>query len=176
MLANPKEVKDQVVQWIREYFNENGPECNAVIGISGGKDSTVVAALCVEALGRDRVFGVLMPNGIQKDIADSLKVVNELGIQSITVNISGAYSKLAAEIGKCVPGGISQQAIINMPPRLRMTTLYAVAQSLPNGGRVANICQLVGGLCGVLNQIRRLCWRLWPTGQSHCIRGEADWI
>lgn len=71
MLANPKRTKDEIVQWIREYFAANGNDCCAVIGISGGKDSSVVAALCVEALGTERVIGVLMPNGRQKDIADS---------------------------------------------------------------------------------------------------------
>lgn len=140
MISDAKKTKDNVVQWIRDYFAENGPDCSAVVGISGGKDSTIVAALCVEALGKDRVFGVLMPNGIQKDISDSLKVVDELQIQSATVNISGAYSKLAAEVSKGMPNGFSQQAVINLPPRLRMATLYAVAQSLPNGGRVANTC------------------------------------
>ena len=140
MLSNPKQTKDEIIQWICDYFDENGPDCSAVVGISGGKDSTIVAALCVEALGKDRVFGVLMPNGIQKDISDSLKIVKELGIQSITVNISGAYSKLVAEISKSMSSGVSQQTIINLPPRLRMATLYAVAQSLPNGGRVANTC------------------------------------
>ena len=71
MLANPKRTKDEIVQWIREYFAENGNDCCAVIGISGGKDSSVVAALCVEALGAERVIGVLMPNGLQKEIAQT---------------------------------------------------------------------------------------------------------
>ena len=75
MLTDPKKTKDEIVQWIRDYFAENGPECSAVVGISGGKDSTIVAALCVEALGKDRVFGVMMPNGIQADIKDSIQVV-----------------------------------------------------------------------------------------------------
>lgn len=140
MISDPKRTKDNIVQWIQDYFDKNGPECSAVVGISGGKDSTIVAALCVEALGKDRVFGVLMPNGIQKDISDSLKVVRELEIQSVIVNIGGAYGKLAAEIGKSMSAGVSQQATINLPPRLRMSVLYAVAQSLPNGGRVANTC------------------------------------
>ena len=61
MLVDPKKAKDEIVQWIRDYFQENGPDCSAVVGISGGKDSSVVAALCVEALGKDRVVGVLMP-------------------------------------------------------------------------------------------------------------------
>ena len=142
MLTDPKKTKDEVVQWIRDYFTENGPECSAVIGISGGKDSTIVAALCVEALGKDRVFGVMMPNGIQADIKDSIQVVKALGIPSVTINISGAYSKLMAAVGSGLEDGVSEQTKVNLPPRLRMATLYAVAQSLPNGGRVANTCNL----------------------------------
>ena len=88
MLPNPKHTKDAIVQWIRDYFRENGPECSAVVGISGGKDSSIVAALCVEALGKDRVFGVLMPNGVQHDIKDSRKVVETLGIEHCTINRS----------------------------------------------------------------------------------------
>lgn len=140
MLADPKKTKDEIVQWIRNYFEENGKECSAVIGISGGKDSSIVAALCTEALGTDRVIGVLMPNGRQKDIADSTRLVEALGIPSVVVNIGGAYCNIVDVIGRAVSGGISQQAKINLPPRLRMATLYAVAQSLPGGGRVANTC------------------------------------
>ena len=82
-----KEMKERVVQWIRDFFEENGPGCNAIIGISGGKDSSVVAALCVEALGKDRVIGVLMPNGTQTDINDSYAVIRHLGIKSYTIDI-----------------------------------------------------------------------------------------
>ena len=142
MLTDPKKTKDEIVQWIRDYFAENGPECSAVVGISGGKDSTIVAALCVEALGKDRVFGVMMPNGIQADIKDSIQVVKALGISSVTVNISGAYSKLMAAVGSGLEDGVSEQTKVNLPPRLRMATLYAVAQSLPSGGRVANTCNM----------------------------------
>lgn len=142
MIYNPQKTKEAIVQWIRDYFAKNGPDCSAVVGISGGKDSAIVAALCVEALGKDRVFGVLMPNGIQKDISDSIKVVKELGIHNITVNIGGAYSKLIAAVGDGLPNGISEQTKVNLPPRLRMATLYAVAQSMPNGGRVANTCNM----------------------------------
>ena len=81
MLKNPKQTKDEIVQWIRDYFAENGPNCDAVVGISGGKDSSIVAALCVEALGKDRVVGVLMPCGDQADIEDSKRLVNHLGIK-----------------------------------------------------------------------------------------------
>lgn len=130
---------ENIVAWIRDWFENNGPKANAVIGISGGKDSSIVAALLVKALGKERVVGVLMPNGEQKDIADSKKVVEVLGIKHFIVNINpaveGEYEALRAagvEIGK--------DAIINTPPRIRMTTLYAIAQSLPEGGRVTNTC------------------------------------
>lgn len=138
-----KQVKDQVVQWIRDWFEANGKGCNAVIGISGGKDSSVVAALCVEALGVDRVIGVTMPNGVQKDISDSMMLINHLGIRYFNVNIADTYNALMNTIGEqFAPDGIeiSRQTIINMPPRLRMTTLYAISQSM--NGRVANTCNL----------------------------------
>lgn len=152
MLTNAKKTKDEIVEWIRNYFERNGSKCSAVVGISGGKDSTIVAALCAEALGNDRVVGVMMPNGIQPDIADSCCVVECLGIRSMTVDISTAYkgmytaiadaAALAGFIYDADTAGLSKQAQINLPPRLRMATLYAVAQSLPNGGRVANTCNL----------------------------------
>ncbi len=138
-----KQVKDQVVQWIRDWFEVNGKGCNAVIGISGGKDSSVVAALCVEALGVDRVIGVTMPNGVQKDISDSMMLINHLGIRYFNVNIADTYNALMNTIGEqFAPDGIeiSRQTVINMPPRLRMTTLYAISQSM--NGRVANTCNL----------------------------------
>ena len=140
---NPKEVKDQVVQWIRDWFEQNGPGCNAVIGISGGKDSSIVAGLCVEALGQDRVIGITMPNGVQKDISDSMKLINHLGIRYFNVNIGETYKALMGEVEKELGSQnieVSNQTVINMPPRLRMTTLYAVSQSL--NGRVANTCNL----------------------------------
>ena len=147
MLKDPKKTKDDIVAWIRDYFAANGPTCTAVVGISGGKDSSVAAAICTEALGKDRVVGVLMPDGIQPDIADSEEIVNLLGIPYITVNIHEGKEGLAGAINEelkkgSIAGveGLSRDSMINMPPRLRMSTLYAVAQALPNGGRVVNTC------------------------------------
>ena len=140
---NAKQVKDQVVQWIRDWFEENGNGCNAVIGISGGKDSSVVAGLCAEALGKERVIGVTMPNGVQPDIDDSMRLINHLGIRHCCVNIGDTYQALMAAVEeqlKTLQTEVSRQTVINMPPRLRMTTLYAVSQSL--NGRVANTCNL----------------------------------
>ena len=140
---NPVIVKDQVVQWIKDWFEENGPGCNAVVGVSGGKDSSVVSALCAEALGKDRVIGVTMPNGVQPDIDDSMKLIRHLGIRHCQVNIGETYNALMAEVEKqlqTLDTEVSRQTVINMPPRLRMTTLYAVSQSL--NGRVANTCNL----------------------------------
>ena len=131
-------VKNDCVQWIRDFFAANGPDCNAVVGISGGKDSSVVAALCVEALGADRVIGVLMPCGEQADIDCSLKLVNHLGIRHYTVNIQAAVEGLKAAMPADLP--LSTQSVTNLPPRIRMATVYAVSQSV--NGRVANTCNL----------------------------------
>ena len=138
-----KKVKDDVVAWIRDWFEENGPGCNAVIGISGGKDSSVVAGLCAEALGKDRVIGVTMPNGEQKDISDSIRLIQHLGIRSCNVNIGDTYNTLIKAVEEqlgTLGAEVSSQTIIHMPPRLRMTSLYAVSQSM--NGRVANTCNL----------------------------------
>lgn len=130
---------DAAVDWIRRYFEENGsPNTKAVIGISGGKASSVTAALCVKALGRDRVFGVLMPQGKQADIDCSRGLVEHLGIEHTEINIQKAYCGLMSELESRL--NVSQQAKINTPARLRMTTLYAVAACI--GGRVANTCNL----------------------------------
>ena len=137
---NAKEVKDACVRWIRDWFEENGKGCNAVLGISGGKDSSICAALCVEALGKDRVIGVTMPNGVQPDIDDSVKLINHLGIRRYNVNIGSAFQALMAEVEEKLGHPASDQTRINMAPRIRMTALYAVSQS--NNGRVVNTCNL----------------------------------
>ena len=131
-------VKDACVAWIQNFFEKNGPGCNAVLGISGGKDSSVVAALCVEALGKDRVIGVLMPCGKQPDIDMAKLAVEHLGIRSVEINIKNAVDALLEEIGETVE--ITAQTRINLSPRIRMSTVYAVSQSM--NGRVANTCNL----------------------------------
>ncbi|MBQ7777221.1 MAG: NAD(+) synthase [Lachnospiraceae bacterium] len=132
-----KEMTAKCIQWIRDWFEENGKGCNAIVGISGGKDSSVVAALCVEALGKDRVIGVLMPCGEQADIDMAQKLVNHLGIKSYEINIANAVNGLLGELKDIQ---VSEQTKINLPPRIRMATLYAVGQSM--NGRVANTCNL----------------------------------
>ncbi len=134
-----KKVKDDIVKWIRDWFEINGKGCNAIVGISGGKDSSVVAALCVAALGRERVYGVLMPNGEQADIDMSLKLVKHLGIDYCIINIKNSYDGLMAELTDKL-GTVSRDTTINLAPRIRMSTLYAVCQS--KNGRVANTCNL----------------------------------
>ncbi len=137
-MFNAQKVKDGCVQWIRDFFAQNGPTCNAVIGISGGKDSSIAAALCVEALGVDRVIGVLMPNGDQHDIDCAYALVKHLGIKYFVVNIKDAVEGLM----KGFPEELAptSQTVNNIPPRIRMTTLYAVSQSC--NGRVVNTCNL----------------------------------
>ena len=135
---NAAKVKNNCVQWIRDWFESNGKCCNAVIGISGGADSSIVAALCVEALGKDRVVGVLMPNDYQADLADAYVLCEHLGIKYMVINIGSTVESLKSHIRKYIE--LSDQTIINTPPRIRMATLYAVSQSL--NGRVANTCNL----------------------------------
>ena len=131
-------VKNECVEWIKDFFEQNGKDCNAVVGISGGKDSSIVAALCVEALGKDRVIGVLMPCGEQHDIDCARQLVEHLGIKNYTVNIKDTVDGLMNNLP--VDLEITPQTVQNIPPRVRMTTLYAVSQSV--NGRVANTCNL----------------------------------
>lgn len=139
MEFNAEKVKNDVVEWIKDFFEKNGKNCNAVLGISGGKDSSVVAALCVEALGKNRVIGVLMPNGEQHDIDMAQLLVKHLGIRNYTINIKGAYDATMEQLTQNL-GEIQNQTKFNLPARLRMATVYAVSQSL--NGRVANTCNL----------------------------------
>ena len=132
--------KQDCVNWIRSWFAKNGPDCIAVIGISGGKDSSIAAALCVEALGKDRVFGVLMPQGEQSDIDMAIDLVNTLDIARTIINIGDVCEALETQVAKGLDKPCSNQTVINLPPRIRMTTLYAVSQSM--NGRVVNTCNL----------------------------------
>ena len=132
-----KDLHDKIIVWIKDFFKDkNGP---AVIGISGGKDSTICAALLAEALGPKRVIGVQMPNGVQKDLADSDKVFDTLGINKKTINIAAAYEGLTKEVLQ----GYDEKDLpslytTNTPARLRMVTLYGIAAFY--GGFVCNTC------------------------------------
>ena len=148
-MFDAKKEKEHIIDWIRTWFSENGPNANAVVGISGGKDSTIVAALLAEALGRERVYGVLMPQDVQPDLDDAKKVVKTLGINTLMVNVGEPVQKLKEQLlaavnlledSEKIITELSSDTIINIPPRIRMATLYAVAASLPGGGRVANTC------------------------------------
>ena len=143
-IFDAKKTKDEVVLWIRKFFEENGSECNAVLGISGGKDSSIATALCVEALGKERVIGVLMPNGEQADVEMAKLLVKHLGIRSIEVNIKAAVDGVLNGIEEGEQNSlsieISQQTRENLPPRIRMSTVYAISQSM--NGRVVNTCNL----------------------------------
>lgn len=127
-------VKDDLIRWIREWMAVNGRDCHVVIGISGGKDSTVVAALCKEALGKERVTGVLLPDGEQEDIEYSREIVKALGIRSWEINIEAITNAVWESFPQDLQA--SRQSIVNLPPRVRMAMLYAVSQSI--NGRVVN--------------------------------------
>lgn len=137
-MFDARKTKDACVAWIRDFFENNGKGCNAVIGISGGKDSSIAAALCVEALGKDRVVGVLMPQGTQHDIDKAYMLVNHLGIRHYEINVGAPIEAILAAMPADL--AVTSQTVQNLPPRVRMATLYAVSQSC--NGRVCNTCNL----------------------------------
>ena len=153
---NVKETKDRLVAWIRAWFDENGKDCNAIIGLSGGKDSTIMAALCVEALGKERVIGVGMPDKGQ-DLHEADKIAQYFNIRFIEANIgdmTDALKKMFANGKQNMTHpwffDLSVQAEQNIPPRLRMVTLYAISQS--NNGRVMGTCNLSENYIGYLTK------------------------
>ena len=162
---NASQIKDKAVAWIRRWFAENGSGCNAVIGISGGKDSTVVAALCVEALGKDRVIGVIMPNVVQPDIEDAWAVIRHLGIRGFQVPVTNAVCDV---VNAMDVAGVkaSEQTMVNLPARMRMATLYAVSQTM--NGRVANTCKLSENYIGYLTRYGDGAGDFSPLGQLTC--------
>lgn len=133
---------EKVIEWIKQYFKDNGKDCNAIIGISGGCDSSVTAALLVKALGKDRVIGVLMPNGDQYDIDCSYQLVKFLDIKYYVININKPYLELTNEIDTKLKIDSKSYDIYrtNTPSRLRMVTLYGISGLF--NGRVANTCNL----------------------------------
>ena len=147
---DPEKTVDNIVEFLRSWYEINGKNADIVIGISGGKDSSVVAALCVKAFGKEKIIGVLMPDGEQSDISYSYDLCKELDIRYVKIDIHSTFNALRhvvnEELCKVIPGifryAWGDSAEINAPARIRMVTLYAVAQSLPNGGRVMNTCNL----------------------------------
>lgn len=135
-----EEAVSDCCSWIWNWFKENGQGCKAVVGISGGKDSTVVAALLVKTLGKERVIGVKIPNGTQEDIQDANDLIDILGIKSYEVNIEQILKGYEDAIYTENDLEATEKAMINLPARVRMSVLYAVAQSV--NGRVANTCNM----------------------------------
>ncbi len=138
-MFNAETMRDEIIQWIQDIFTDNGPECCAVIGISGGKDSSITAALCARALGKTRVYGVLLPCGEEKDMGIARDFVHYLDIPHCVINIGGGTDTIieAIQTGGLTP---NRAASVNTPARIRMTVLYAVSAIM--NGRVANTCNL----------------------------------
>lgn len=163
---------DACVNWIKNYFTDNGnKDTIAVIGMSGGKDSLIAAALCVKALGPKRVLGVMMPNGEQKDINDAMAAINYLGIESVRINIKdaveGVYNQLAGWFD------ISNTIKTNTPPRIRMTVLYAIANAV--GGRVVNTSNASERYVGWSTKWGGWSRRSFSPCKSYCYRTLGSW-
>lgn len=175
-------LKDACVAWIRDWFAPFGPSSTAVLGMSGGKDSTIAAALCAEALGPGRVIGVAMPQGGQS-LNGADKICAHLGIRYIELPI-GKISDACEAASACVPGGVfSVQSVQNIPPRIRMTMLYAVAQTF--NGFVANTCNLsedyigyatlFGDAAGSFSPLGKLVVRE-VLGIGHALGLPSEWV
>ncbi|MBQ8110650.1 MAG: NAD(+) synthase [Clostridia bacterium] len=147
--------RDGLVEGVRRLAAQQG-FTRVVVGISGGKDSTVSAAICARALGRENVYGVMLPDGGQLDIADSIRVCEALGINRRTVNIGAIHEALRSLTDQrgagAAPGEFdiprSRESDINVGPRLRMTVLRYIAQSL--GARLVgtgNLSESTVGYC-----------------------------
>lgn len=137
---DPRKAIDYITDWTKSFIKTSGMK-KAVLGISGGKDSTVVAKLLVDIMGKENVIGLLMPNGVQKDISDSKKVIDILGIENYTINIEDSYNATLATLKD-----VSEEARINIAPRIRMTMLYTFGQT--NGCMVAGTGNLSERMLG----------------------------
>ncbi len=130
----------QLIEYTREWFNKFGENSRAVLGISGGKDSSVTAAILKEALGADRVLGIIMPNGEMSDLDDAKLLVDFLEIPNEIVPITDYYNAAMATFEKAEKCEVTKDLKINLAPRLRMSTLYAFAQGQPVTTFVVNTC------------------------------------
>lgn len=182
MTTDGKALKNACVAWIRDWFAPFGPTSTAVLGMSGGKDSTVAAALCAEALGAERVIGVAMPaDGQSLNEAD--EICKYLGIRYYCLPI-GRIEAAADELGTILsPEGFSVQTVQNIPPRIRMMMLYAVAQS--NNGFVANTCNLSEDYIGYATLFGDAAGSFSPLGKlvvrevlaiGHALGLPAKWV
>ena len=143
---NAKKEISNITDQIRQYFYVNGPDSKAVIGISGGKDSTIAAALLCKALGRDKVFGVIMPNHEMRDQPIAEEVCEHLGIEYRIINIGETCEELYKVLRLNDVNCEDAKIYSNVPARVRMITLYAVAAAI--GGRVINTSNLTEALLG----------------------------
>ena len=137
---NVENVTKTLIDWVKVWFSHNGPGCNAVLGISGGKDSTIAAKIMVEALGKDRVIGVMLPNGEQHDKNVAEEVCKYLGIRYYDWNIGDVFNSFLSTYAKSVPEPTTEQSMINLAPRIRMTALRFMAQCM--NGRFINTSNL----------------------------------
>lgn len=134
---NVESVTANLIQWVKNWF-EDKPK-HVVIGMSGGKDSTIAAAILCKAIGSENVFGIALPQGTQ-GINDADKICKYLGMDFTEINIGEACNAVVKSLHGAMD--LSNNTVLNIPPRIRMTTLYGVAQSWPGGAFVVNTCNL----------------------------------
>lgn len=138
--SNLEKISHELIEWIRSSLEKSGGD-SVVLGISGGKDSSVLAALCARAIGKENVYGLILPNGLQKDISFAYDLCQVLGINNVEVPLDGISKEIFNSLDKLSSSNfietITDKTQLNLLPRIRMTILYAVSQSIRNS-RVIN--------------------------------------
>lgn len=133
MIKDIKKEVEEITKWIKNYVEKSKTE-GVVIGNSGGKDCAVVIALAQKALGKEKVLTVAMPcNSIKKDLEDAKLLADTFGVQLLELDLTNTYQTLEKEIDKIIKPKEEwrqREAKVNAKPRLRMTTLYYIAQNL----------------------------------------------
>ena len=121
---------EDTVNFIRDIFKESGVS-GVVLGLSGGVDSSLAATLCVQALGAEKVLGVLMPTYFtpEEDVKDAYSLAEMLGIETLRVNISGIVDSFSKAIGARKSDPKMKMSFANLRARIRMITLYFFANA-----------------------------------------------
>jgi len=149
-------MRNEILEWFKSWYKENAVGCTAVLGISGGLDSSLAAAMAKEVFGKHKVFGVMMPNGTQADLTDSYDLVRHLGIDFEEINIASIYDSMNAAL-KIIPGfdGVNYVYRTNTPARIRTTIIYGVAAQM--NGRVIGTNNLSEDFTGYFTKGSTVC-------------------
>ena len=141
---------ENAIKWIKGYVENSGAK-GVVVGNSGGKDSAVVIAMATKALGCDRVLAVSMPcYSLDSDVEDAELVASTFGVKMLNIDLNNTFDVYEKMINSVLNSELTMElndeSKVNSKPRLRMTTLYSIAQTmnyLVIG--TGNLCEIMVG-------------------------------